>query len=227
MEMCCMCCCPQPHMSVIRPRGTAGKLRNWVRNITIGEVFICILHMMIFDIMSGLTHAISVWIDFMAYSTMQWVQAMVMIIIAGIDLGMMLFSWSKSDTYKAVINSHWLSQSGYWVIISFFIIKIVVGCMAFAVWRTEFRKEHGHADCCRPVVPPFIKDGGSGNQSAMLNTDRSDEETGMRRTGGGAGPLPFQGTGVSIGGGGGGSGYGFNQNPDLYAQPRRSQVQTG
>ena len=43
-----------------------------IKGIMIGEVVVCILHMMIFDIVSGLTHSISVWIDFMAYATMNW-----------------------------------------------------------------------------------------------------------------------------------------------------------
>ena len=45
--------------------------------------------MMVFDIMSGFMHAISVWIDFMAYSTMHWCQCIILIFSAGLDLGML------------------------------------------------------------------------------------------------------------------------------------------
>ena len=57
-------------MAVIRPNGTVGKLRNLVKYIMYTEVFVCILNMCIFDILSGFTHSISVWIDYLAYAQM-------------------------------------------------------------------------------------------------------------------------------------------------------------
>ena len=170
--MCCNMCCPQPKMCVIRPIGLAGKIRNYVKWVMIGEVVVCILHMMIFDIMSGFTHAVSVWIDFMAFSTMGFCQALVLVISASIDLGMLVFSWCRSDSYKAVINSHWFSQTSFWLIIAFFVVKLLVGCVAFAVWKKAFRAEHGHNDCCRPVVPPIMRDGmgGAGASSEPMHS---------------------------------------------------------
>ena len=96
-------------MAVIRDQGPAGRMRRYIKNITYGEVVICILHMMIFDIMSGFTHSISVWIDFMAYSTMGFCQCLILIFSAGLDLGMLLMYYISSDSYKATINSHWFS----------------------------------------------------------------------------------------------------------------------
>ena len=115
MGCCCDCCCPPPYRAVIRPErppgvlNNAGKMRECWKWVMITEVVVCILHMMVFDIMSGVTHAISVWIDFFAYSTMSWEQIIVNSIIGSMDLGMLVMAWTKSDAYKAVINSHWLS----------------------------------------------------------------------------------------------------------------------
>ena len=140
MDTCCQMCCPHPGMSVIRPQGMAGRCRTYVKYIMITEVVVCILHMMIFDIMSGFTHSISIWIDFMAFSTMGFCQAMILIFAGGLDLGMMLFSWFRSDTYQTVINSHWFSRTGFWFIIVFYIVKLVVACITYAVWKNEFKK---------------------------------------------------------------------------------------
>lgn len=137
-------------------------MRKYVKWITIGEVVVCILHMMIFDIMSGFSHSISVWIDFMAYSTMGFCQSLILIFSGGIDLGMLVMYWIRSDTYKEQINSHWFSQIGYWVIISFFIVKIVVACFTYAIWKAEFRREHGHSDFCKGAVPARFNSGGNG-----------------------------------------------------------------
>ena len=115
---------------------------------------ICILHMMIFDIMSGFTHSISVWIDFMAYSTMGFCQCLILIFSAGLDLGMLLMYYISSDSYKATINSHWFSQICFWVIVAFFSAKLLISCFTYAVWKAEFRREHNHTDCCRPVARP-------------------------------------------------------------------------
>lgn len=109
MEICCNMCCPQPKMSVIRPIGMAGKLRKYIKWITIGEVVVCVLHMMIFDIQSGFMQSIDVWIDFMAYATMHFCQTIIFMISGFIDVGMLIFSYTKNDTTKTVINSHWLS----------------------------------------------------------------------------------------------------------------------
>ena len=150
-------------MALIRPIGLAGKLRQFVKWITIGEVVVCILHMMIFDVMSGFSHAVSVWIDFVAFSTMGFCQALIMIFSGSLDLGMLVLSWCRSDSYKAVINSHWLSQISFWLIMAFFVVKVVISCLAFAVWKKEFRALHGHTNCCAPVVPPMMSDGMSGS----------------------------------------------------------------
>ena len=56
-----------------------------------GEMAVCIMTMMIFDILSGFTHSITVWIDFIAYSTMNWCQCIVLIIITIMDLGMLIY----------------------------------------------------------------------------------------------------------------------------------------
>lgn len=109
MEICCNSCCPQPKNSVIFDTGMAKKCRQWIKGIMITEVVVCILHMMIFDILSGFTHSISVWIDFIAYSTMSWCQCIVLIIVTCMDLGMMSFSYAKSPSYQYTINSHWVS----------------------------------------------------------------------------------------------------------------------
>ena len=86
-------------MAVIRPQGLAGVLRECLKYVTIGEVLVCVLQMMVFDISTGLMHALTVWIDFMAYSTMHWCQAIVLIFISCIDLGMLVYSWVNSDSY--------------------------------------------------------------------------------------------------------------------------------
>ena len=91
MDMCCQMCCPPPSMSVIAPVGLAGKCRKQIKWVVIGEVIVAILSMMIFDITAGFMHAISVWIDFMAYSTMHFCQTMILIFSGGLDLGMLLY----------------------------------------------------------------------------------------------------------------------------------------
>ena len=88
MNMCCTMCCPEPKMAHILDQGLSGKIRKYMKGIIVGEVIVCILHMMIFDILGGFTHSITVWIDFMAYSTMNWCQCIVLIIITCMDLGM-------------------------------------------------------------------------------------------------------------------------------------------
>ena len=217
MAMCCNMCCPHPKMAVIRPIGQAGKIRKWVKGIVIGEVVNCILRMMIFDLMSGFMQAISVWIDFMCYSTMHWCQTIIFILSAGIDFGMLLFSWCKSDSYKAVINSHWLSRIAFWLMIAFYIVKLVTGITAFVVWKKEFKKLHHHTDCCRPVQPPAMADGLGGPGASYQNLHSSSDEE-SHRQGGGRAPLPFAGQGVQIGGDPVQGGW--NQNPNLYAQPQ-------
>ena len=151
MECCCLMCCPPPKLSVIRPTGLSGKIRDQVKAIMFGEIFVCILHMMIFDIGSGFMHAISVWIDFICYSSMNWCQTIIFNLSAIMDLLTLVLGWSRSDSYKAVINSHWLSRFGFWFMIAFFSVKLIVGTVAFFVWRVDFKRTHGHADCCRPV----------------------------------------------------------------------------
>ena len=94
-----MMCCPPPQLCHIRPVGLSGKLRNYVKGIMFGEIFVCILHMMIFDPMSGFMHSISVWIDFMCYSTMNWCQCIIFNISAMIDLMTLVMGWSRSDSY--------------------------------------------------------------------------------------------------------------------------------
>ena len=64
-------------------------------------------------------------------------------------------SWFRSDSYKAVINSHWLTTGSFWFFIIFYCVKLIVACMAFFVWRRDFKQLHQHTDFCRPVVPPF------------------------------------------------------------------------
>ena len=198
-------CCPPPQYSVIRPVGLSGKLRNMVKAIMFGEILVCVLHMMIFDIGSGFMHSISVWIDFISYSTMNWCNCIIFIISAGLDLMTPLMGWSRSDNYQNVINSHWLSRFGFWFMIAFFCVKIVIGALCFYVWREDHKRTHGHAQCCRPVVPPAVADGSVGRGSSLnepLRTDTSDDEQpGMRRNNN---PLPFAGSGVQIGSGGGG-----------------------
>ena len=123
--------------------------------------------MMVFDIMSGFMHAISVWIDFMAYSTMHWCQCIILIFSAGLDLGMLLLSWFRSDSYKAVINSHWLTTGSFWFFIIFYIVKLCVSCMAFFVWKRDFQALHNHTNCCAPVQPPYYRDGGEASEGMM------------------------------------------------------------
>ena len=134
----------------------------------------CILTMMIFEILSGWTHAITVWIDFIAYASMNWCQCIVLIVITAIDLGMLVYQWSSSDIYKAIINSHWFSRMGFWMIIAFYVVKLVVSCWTYAVWRRDFRRIQGHVDCCRGYVPASHL---SGAQQPMMD---SDPERGFR-----------------------------------------------
>ena len=216
MAACCMCCCPPPEMALIHPVGRAGKIRKWVKGIVIGEVVNCILRMIIFDLMSGFMQAISVWIDYMCYATMNWCQTIIFIFSGGIDLTMLLMSWCKKDSYKNMINSHWLSQIGFWLMISFYIVKLVVGFSAFFVWKAEFKKLHGHTDCCRPVAPAAMSGGGGGGIYQNLHSSEDEES---HRAAGGRGHLPFAGSGVQIGGAPV-QAAGWNQNPDLYAQPQ-------
>ena len=143
---------------------------------------------MIFDILGGFTHSIAVWIDFMAYSTMNWCQCIVLIIVTCMDLGMQLFSWCRSDAYKAVIKSHWFSSLGFWLIIAFYVFKLILSMTAYVVWKRDFVREHNHSNCCGSVVPPYLKYGHTGNNEIdnpgrPLRSDHSDEERGR---------LPFQ-----------------------------------
>ena len=190
-------------MAVIRPttpqgtKNTAGKIREGVKWVMIFEVVVCILHMMVFDIMSGFTHAISVWIDFMAYSTMHWCQTIILVISGALDLGMLVMAWTRSDAYKAVIYSHWLSKISFWFFIVFYVVKLCVSILAFIVWRNDYRRTHGHTNCCTPVVPPYVSDTQGGSGAPLVN--HADEETGMRQV------SSFQGSGTQIGAGGGGS----------------------
>ena len=188
-------CCPQPSESVIAPVGIAAKCRNYIKYVTIGEVIVCILNMMIFDITSGFTHSISVWIDFMAYSTMHFCQTMILIFSGALDLGMLLFSWSRSDSYKAVINSHWLGRYGYWVIIAFYVAKIIVGCLSYAVFRKHFKVTHGHTDLCR-AVPRGGHQQSENDAGFRRVSDPNDNERGVSRQ------PAFMGSGISIGSGG-------------------------
>ena len=181
-------CCPKPANAHIHDVGLAHTCRQWIKGIMFGEMAVCVITMMIFDIMSGFTHSITVWIDFMAYSTMNWCQCIVLIIITIMDLGMLVFQWCKSDSYKAVINSHWLSRMGFWMIISFYVVKLVVSCWTYAVWRRDFRRVQGHVDCCRGAIPA-CQLGGGGYSEPMIN---SDPERGMRNASNNR-PLPFQG----------------------------------
>ena len=183
----------------------------------IGEVVVCILHMMIFDILSGFTHSITVWIDFIAYATMNWCQMIVLIIIGCLDMGMLIYQWTSSEAYQEKINSHWLSRMGFWLIIAFYVVKIVASCWTYAVWRRDFRRIQGHVECCRPIVPARFIGGGAYSAEEPMN---SDPERGMRSNNM---PLPFSGQGVAIGGGGQPA-RGWNQNPDLYAQPQERQM---
>lgn len=165
----------------------------------------------------------------MAYSTMNWCQCIVLIIITCMDLGMMLYSYCSNAGYKAVIGSHWFSKMGFWLIIAFYIFKLILSMTAYVVWKRDFVREHNHSNCCGAVVPPYLKYGHTGNSEIdnpgrPLHSDHSDNERGSR--------LPFQafqGSGQSIGGGGGGvvgaPQRGFNQNPNYYAQPQRSAYQ--
>lgn len=183
MDCCCNMCCPQPKMAVIRPLGLAGKLREGVKWVMILEVVVCILQMMVFSIWSGLSHSISVWIDFMAYSTMHWCQTIILILVAAMDLGMLVMNWTRSDIYQQVINSHWLSQSSFWFFIAFYVVKLVLSMACFVFWRVDYRKTHGHTDCCTPVVPPYISDTMGGGAPLMGNSINrvDDNEMGMRQ----------------------------------------------
>ena len=128
--------------------------------------------------------------------------------------GMLLCQWCSSELYQAIIESHWFSQMGFWLIICFYCVKIVVSCWTYAVWRRDFRYLQGHVDCCRGYVPARQMSGGL--QEPMID---SDPERGAQNNNR---PLPFQGQGVAIGGGGGQQqAYGWNQNPALYAQPNQ------
>ena len=153
-----------------------------------GELVVCILTMMIFDVMSGFMHTISVWIDFIAYATMNWCQCIVLIIISCIDLGMLVYSYCKNDTYKYMIKSHWLSTIGFWFMIVFYVVKLIVSCWTYSVWRRDFRRIQGHLNCCGPFYPANMISGQGGANAPMID---SDPERGMRNAGNN--PLPFQG----------------------------------
>ena len=159
-----------------------------MKYVMITEVVVCILKMMVFDIMSGLSHAITVWIDFMAYSTMQWLQTVIVLLITIMDLVMLVMAWSRSEAYQAVINSHWLSQISFWFFIVFYSAKIIIAMVAFVVWRNEYRYEHGHTQiCCNTDAPVLIKErmgippagaGPSSGMSRVSGFNQRDEEAG-------------------------------------------------
>ena len=104
---------------------------------------------------------------------------MILIFSAGLDLGMLLMYWITSDTYKATIQSFWFSGVCYWSMVAYFIVKLVIACFCYSVWKAEFRREHGHSDCCRPVMPPALADGGSRYEPFVESTD--EEQNSGRR----------------------------------------------
>ena len=128
-------CCPSPNNPVIAPVGKPAKSRKLLQVVMYLEIVVCIVKMMLFGTFNGLLNLVSVWIDYMAYATMHYCQAMIVSIAAGIDLLMLAVTYSS---YKPMLAKDQTKEVMFWFLVGFSAFKMISGMLAYVHFKQAF-----------------------------------------------------------------------------------------
>ncbi len=133
-------CCPSPRDSVIQPIGPTVLYRKLLLWICYGEIGNCIFKGILFGVISGIFNLVSLWIDYLGYATMHYCQVLIVCFSGLMDVVMAAIQWSS---YSAILKRDTTSMVIFWVIFAFSLIKFIIACLAYSVFKKAFYDQNG------------------------------------------------------------------------------------
>lgn len=103
--------------------------------VMFGEIAVTFLKCYLFGLMTGLFHAVAIWIDYIGYATMNWCQVMIVCISAALDI---LFTAMSYQSIKLWLQTDAVMNYFFWAILLFSVVKFVVSLVCYFSFKQAF-----------------------------------------------------------------------------------------
>eukprot|EP00349_Pseudokeronopsis_sp_Brazil_P006548 CAMPEP_0202966778 /NCGR_PEP_ID=MMETSP1396-20130829/11338_1 /ASSEMBLY_ACC=CAM_ASM_000872 /TAXON_ID= /ORGANISM="Pseudokeronopsis sp., Strain Brazil" /LENGTH=124 /DNA_ID=CAMNT_0049691017 /DNA_START=12 /DNA_END=386 /DNA_ORIENTATION=- len=121
-------CCPSPEHTAFIPDTLSLRHRKNLRFIMYGQVGVAFAKMVLYSPLSGLLQLITLWIAYMAWATMHFCQAMILMICLAIDLLFILIDFNRMNL---LLSGAPFMKALYWAVIIYDVIAAILAFRAY------------------------------------------------------------------------------------------------
>lgn len=91
----------------------------------------------LFGVLYGIMHLLSVWIDYLGYATMHYCQVMIIGLSSLIEI---IFASMRWKEVRRELQADQMKMTIFWIIFGFNVVRMIVAFLAYGLFKRVFNQ---------------------------------------------------------------------------------------